>query len=66
MKLKILLLIVGVAIGGGITVIVIQSPSRQLPPPAESQLPTAISNYNKTFKLKTSPPIWAAPTNATH
>ena len=66
MKLKIILFFVGLAvIGGGITVIVIQSHSRQLPilPPAGSQLPTAISNYTKTFKLKTSPPIWGQPTN---
>lgn len=73
MKLKIILLIAGLIIGGGITVIVIRSPSRQLqlPVPVESQLPTVISNYNKTFKLKTSPPIWGEPTtgattNANH
>jgi hypothetical protein len=65
MKLKILLLIAGVAvIGSSITVLVIQSHSRQLKfPPPESQLPTAISNFNKTFKLNTSPPIWGQTTN---
>ena len=64
MKLKILLLVAVVAvIGGSVTVLVIQSHSRQLkfPPPSESQLPTAISNYSKTFKLNTSPPIWGQP-----
>ncbi len=65
MKLKILLLVAGASvIGSTILVLVIQSHSRQsklLPP--ESQLPTAISNYNKTFKLNTSPPIWGQNTN---
>jgi hypothetical protein len=65
MKLKILLLVAGVAvIGGSVTVLVIQSHSRPLKfPPPESELPTAISNYSKTFKLNTSPPIWTQPTN---
>ena len=65
MKLKILLLVAGVAvIGSNVTVLVIQSRPHQLKfPPTESQLPAAISNYSKTFKLNTSPPIWAQPTN---
>jgi hypothetical protein len=66
MKLKILLLIAVIAmVGGSITVLVIQSRPRQLKfqPTPESQLPTAISNYSKTFKLNTSPPIWTQPTN---
>jgi len=65
MKLKILLLVVGVSvIGSSIFVLVIQSHSRHLKfSPPESQLPTAISNYNKTFKLNTSPPIWGQTTN---
>jgi hypothetical protein len=73
MKLKSLLLVAGVAIiGGSVTVLVIQSHSRQLKfSPPESQLPAAISNYSKTFKLNTSPPIWAQPqkqgaTNGSH
>ena len=73
MKLKILLLIAGVAvIGGSVTVLVIQSHSRPLNfSPPESQLPAAISNYSKTFKLNTSPPIWTQPqkqgdTNGSH
>ena len=65
MKLKILLLVAGVAvIGGSVTVLVIQSHSRPLKfSPPESQLPAALSNYNKTFKLNTSPPIWGQTTN---
>jgi hypothetical protein len=73
MKLKILLVVAGVAvIGGSVTVLVIQSNARKVKfPPPESQLPTAISNYSKTFKLNTSPPIWAQPqkqgaTNGSH
>jgi hypothetical protein len=26
-------------------------------------LPTAMSNYSRTFKLNTTPPIWGQPTN---
>jgi hypothetical protein len=64
MKLKLLLLIAGVAmVGSTISVLVILSHPRQVKfsPPSESQLPTAMSNYSKTFKLNTSPPIWAQP-----
>jgi hypothetical protein len=74
MKLKILLLVAGVAvIGGSVTVLVIQSHARKVKfqSPTESQLPAAISNYHKTFKLNTTPPIWAQPqkqgnTNGSH
>ena len=59
--------------GGSITVLVVQANARKVKfqPPPESQLPTAISNYNRTFKLNTSPPIWAQPqkqgaTNGSH
>ena len=67
MKLKILLLVIGVAIvGSSITVIVMQPhPQVKLSSP-ENQLPTVISNYGKTFKLKTSPPIWGQATNGNH
>ncbi len=62
MKLKIILLVAAVFITGStITIIVMQR--QKLSSPPESQLPTAISNYSKTFKLKTSPPIWGQPTN---
>jgi hypothetical protein len=66
MKLKILLFIAGAAmVGGSITVLVIQTNARKVKfqPTPENQLPTAISNYSKTFKLNTSPPIWRQPTN---
>jgi hypothetical protein len=66
MKLKILLLIAVIAmVGGSVTVLVLQSNARKLKfqPTPESQLPAAISNYSKTFKLNTSPPIWTQPTN---
>ena len=65
MKLKILLLVAGASvIGSSIFVLVIQSHSPQLKSsPTESQLPAAISNYSKTFKLNTSPPIWGQTTN---
>ncbi|HEX5398259.1 MAG TPA: hypothetical protein VFY06_04350 [Verrucomicrobiae bacterium] len=65
MKLKILLSIVVIAmVGGSVTVLVVQSRQHPLKPaPPESQLPTAISNYSKTFKLNTNPPIWTQPTN---
>jgi hypothetical protein len=67
MKLKIILLLAGAAvIGGSVTVLVIQSRPRPMTfAPPDNQLPTAISNYSKTFKLNTSPPIWGQPTNGT-
>ena len=61
MKLKILLLVAGVVIvGSSVTVIVIQSHPRQVKflTSPEGQLPTVMSNYSKTFKLNSSPPIW--------
>ena len=73
MKLKFLFLVAGVVvIGSSVTVLVIQSHSRPMKfSPPESELPAAISNYSKTFKLNTSPPIWAQPqkqgdTNGSH
>jgi hypothetical protein len=65
MKLKFLLLIAVLAMVGG-SVIVILKPARQshkkIAPP-EGELPTAMSNYSRTFKLNTTPPIWGQPTN---
>ncbi|MGH7977218.1 MAG: hypothetical protein ACREC8_11225 [Limisphaerales bacterium] len=71
--LKIIVVAAGVAIVSA-TVVVIVQPSRQShkkvaplknapPEGAESELPTAISNYSKTFKLNTNPPIWTTPAN---
>jgi hypothetical protein len=57
LKISILLLIAGIT-GASIAVVLIQSKARQQERNQESQLPTAISNYSKTFKLNTSPPIW--------
>lgn len=60
MKLKILLLVAGIAVAGSsVTILVVQSHqqhAKSVPP--EEQLPTAMSNYSKTFKLNTSPPLW--------
>jgi len=63
MKLKILLLVAGITMAGSsITVLVVQSRHpRVTVTPQENQLPTAISNYSKTFKLNTTPPIWRQP-----
>jgi hypothetical protein len=70
MKLKILLLVAGASvIGSSIFVLVIHSRSHQMKfAPPESQLPTVMSNYSKTFKLNSSPPIWGQQgiTNGNH
>ena len=60
MKLKIFILVAAIAmIGISVIVIVRQSRSQQVKfAPPSNQLPTAISNYSKTFKLNTSPPLW--------
>jgi len=74
MKLKTFMILIGMAmVGSTILVLVFQTNARKqkLPPPLASQLPAAISNYSKTFKLNTSPPIWEQPqkqgaTNGSH
>jgi hypothetical protein len=61
MKLKILLLVAAIAVAGGsVTVLLIQSSQhrQKTASPEYQQLPTAMSNYSRTFKLNTSPPIW--------
>ena len=61
MKLKILLLAATIVmVGSTITVLVVQSNNQKarLRQSQQSQLPIAISNYNQTFKLNTSPPLW--------
>ena len=61
MKLKFLLLAgIIVMIASTVTVLVMQSNVEKARHRKEqpSQLPTAISNYNQTFKLNTSPPLW--------
>jgi len=58
MKLKILLLAaILLVVGSTITILLQPNTRRQAQP---SQWPTAISNYNQTFKLNTSPPLWPA------
>jgi len=58
MKLKVLLLAAILLVVGGTITILLQPNSRRQAQP--SQWPTAISNYNQTFKLNTSPPLWPA------
>jgi hypothetical protein len=68
MKLKIFIVVAVIAmVGGSLTVLVRQSQSahRKFAPPA-SQLPTAMSNYSKTFKLNTSPPLWPGTNGVTN
>ena len=65
MKLKIILLIAGIAVVGS-TVVVILNPPRSPRPKfqtMEHDWPTAVSNYSNTFKLNTNPPIWTQPAN---
>ena len=68
MKLKILLLVAGLVMAGSTVIVIVMQPPQPatLPPALVSQLPTTMSNYNKTFKLKTSPPIWGQATNGNH
>jgi hypothetical protein len=69
MKLKLILLIVGIAvIGSSIVIAVIQSrarPGKRNPAnqghDTQSQLGPAISNYNETFKLNTNAALWPEP-----
>ena len=58
MKLKFLLLAaILLVVGSTITILLQPNRRRQARP---SQWPTAISNYNQTFKLTTRPPLWPA------
>jgi len=61
MKRKFLLLAATILmVGSTITVLLVQSNAQKdrLREARQSQLPTAISNYNQTFKLNPSPPVW--------
>ncbi len=67
--LKIVVVAAGVVIVS-VTAVVIVQPSRQshknVSPTQNAlagELPVAISNYSKTFKLNTNPPIWPQPAN---
>ena len=61
MKLKLMLVAAVIVMAGStVTVLVIQSNAQKarLRQSQPSQLPAAISNYNQTFKLNTSKPLW--------
>ena len=55
MKLKIKLLIGVLVVTAAIVIVLIRQPSRHN---VENELPTVMSNYQKTFKLDTSPAIF--------
>jgi hypothetical protein len=62
MKLKLILLAAFLVMAGStVTVLVVQSNAQKarLRQSQQSQLPAAISNYNQTFKLNTSKPLWS-------
>jgi hypothetical protein len=67
--LKTIVVVAGVVIVSVSVVVVVQQsrpPRKKIASPkgaAESELPTAISNYSKTFKLNTNPPLWITPAN---
>ncbi|MCI0539078.1 MAG: hypothetical protein L0Z50_28050 [Verrucomicrobiales bacterium] len=66
MKLKLILIIAGIALAGiTVTIVVIQSKEGAKRREAERQnvesadrLQSTLSNYNQTFKLNTAPPLW--------
>jgi len=63
--LKIIVVASGIAVVSASVVVIVKQPRRphSQVAPADDPLPTAISNYSKTFKLNTNPPIWTAPAN---
>lgn len=65
MKLKIILFAAAIAIVGASIIVMVNQPRRAQVKSAQAQdsLPTAISNYSKTFKLNTNPPIWPMSAN---
>jgi hypothetical protein len=65
MKLKFIILGLALVMVGSTVMVILKQP-RQSPAkivPSGEQLPTALSNYSKTFKLNTNPPLWTAPNN---
>jgi flagellar basal body-associated protein FliL len=61
MKLKLMLLAAIIVMAGStVTILVVQSNAQKakLRRSQQSQLPAALSNYNQTFKLNTSKPLW--------
>ena len=65
MKLKPLLFITGITlVASSVFILVIQTDDRKIRfAPPQNQLPSAISNFTKTFKLNPTPAIWAPSTN---
>ncbi len=55
MKLKIKLLVGLIVVIAATAIVLIRQPSRRS---VENELPTVMSNYQKTFKLDTSPAIF--------
>jgi flagellar basal body-associated protein FliL len=68
MKLLLKIIVVAGVTVVGISIIVVVNQARQshkkIAQPA-GELPTAISNYSRTFKLNTTTPLWSSPTNGT-
>jgi hypothetical protein len=62
--LKIIVMAGVVTIISASVIVIVKQPrhARPKPAPAQDALPNALSNYSKTFKLNTNPPIW--PTSA--
>ena len=66
MKLKLILIITGIALAGiTVTIVIIQSKEGAKRREAERQnaesadrLQSTLSNYSRTFKLNTNPPLW--------
>jgi hypothetical protein len=61
---KILVIVLAIAVVGSTIVVVLRQPrlAHGRATPSEA-MPAAISNYSKTFKLNTNPPIWTTPAN---
>ena len=67
MKLKLILLAAIILMTGTTVVVLLFQPHGQTNSagsPARSPLPSALSNYNQTFKLNTQPPLWPATQNS--
>jgi len=66
MKLKLILIAAVILMAGTTVVVLLVQPhgqSNHSTSPANSPIPSAISNYNQTFKLNTQPPLWPATQN---
>jgi flagellar basal body-associated protein FliL len=63
--LKIIIMVGVVTIISVSVIVIVKQPrhAQAKPAPAQDALPNALSNYSKTFKLNTNPPIWQMPAN---